>query len=116
MPTALSSIPRTGETLDAAVPHATVVKAEGEIDLTTADALRLRVLAALATHRRVAVDLSAVTFMDCAGLRALVAARLHADRSGRRVTLYRPSRPVRRLLAAARLDHTLRRAQTAPPH
>ncbi|NUS57356.1 MAG: STAS domain-containing protein [Streptomycetaceae bacterium] len=103
-----------------AAPHrardrgAAVVAAKGEIDLATAEALRNRITAALETHREVAVDLSAVTFIDCSGLRVLITARNQADRLGRSLTLRDPSRPVRRLLAATRLDHTLR-TRTQPP-
>ncbi|MEV6210736.1 STAS domain-containing protein [Kitasatospora sp. NPDC051914] len=82
----------------------TVVTARGEIDIETADALRARLEAALSRHAHVAVDLSGVTFIDCSGLRALTAAHRLARRTGRRLTLRAPSRPVVRLLALTRLD------------
>lgn len=85
-----------------------VVLAEGEIDIATAGALRDRLLTALDRHTMVEVDMSAVTFIDCAGLRALLAARTWADRHGRRLLVHDPSRPVRRLLAWTRLDRHLR--------
>ncbi|MEU8140053.1 STAS domain-containing protein [Streptodolium elevatio] len=85
-----------------------VVKAEGEIDIATADALRDRLIAALNQHAAVAADMSAVTFIDCAGLRALLAARAFAERHGRHLAVHDPSRPVRRLLAWTRLDPRLR--------
>lgn len=85
-----------------------VVAAAGEIDIATAAALRRRLVVALDRHPAVAVDMSAVTFIDCAGLRALLAARHHADRHGRRLAVLNPSRPVRRLLTLTRLDRYLR--------
>lgn len=87
---------------------AAVVAAAGEIDIATGAALRRRLVVALDEHPAVAVDMSAVTFIDCAGLRALLAARNHADRQGRHLTVHNPSRPVRRLLALTRLDRYLR--------
>jgi anti-anti-sigma factor len=61
-----------------------VVALQGEIDLATADEIVDAVDAVLATGRctRVRVDLAAVSFLDCAGVRALVGARGHAERLG----------------------------------
>ncbi|MCF2527151.1 STAS domain-containing protein [Yinghuangia soli] len=92
----------------AATGGTAVVRAEGEMDIATADALRDRLVAALAEHTEVTVDLSAVTFIDCAGLRGLLAARAFADRHGRHLAVHDPSRPVRRLLAWTGLDRQLR--------
>lgn len=84
-----------------------VVAARGEIDISTADALRARLVAALSRHEHVAVDLGEVTFIDCGGLRALTGAHRIAERTGRRLTLRSPSRPVVRLLSLTRLDREL---------
>lgn len=92
----------------AAAARRAIVRADGEIDIATADALRDRLCAALTEHAEVAADMSAVTFIDCAGLRALLAARAFADGHGRRLVVHDPSRPVRRLLAWTRLDRHLR--------
>jgi anti-sigma B factor antagonist len=75
-----------------------VIMARGDIDLESAPSLCVDLLDALDTHREVVLDLSGVTFMDCAGLRALVHARNHADRRGARLILRRPGAPVLRLL------------------
>ncbi|MGW7444161.1 STAS domain-containing protein [Kitasatospora sp. NPDC054795] len=75
-----------------------IVRANGEIDLDTAPSLRRALATALETHREVVLDLSEVTFMDCAGLGALVRARNQADRSGRHLILRGTSRCVVRLL------------------
>ncbi|MFF2546483.1 STAS domain-containing protein [Kitasatospora sp. NPDC058063] len=75
-----------------------VVRASGEIDLDTAPALRGALTAAFESHREVALDLSEVTFIDCAGLGALVRARNQADRCGGRLVLRGAGRRVVRLL------------------
>lgn len=85
-----------------------VVTACGEIDIDTAPALGLALLAALRTHREVTLDLSEVTFMDCAGLRELVDARNQADRRGSNLILRGAGAPVLRLLRLTGLDRRLR--------
>ncbi|MBP0450671.1 STAS domain-containing protein [Kitasatospora sp. RG8] len=84
-----------------------VVRARGEIDLHAAPSLRRALSAALASHRAVVLDLSEVTFMDCAGLGALVWARNQADRSGRRLVLRGAGRCVVRLLKLTGLHRRL---------
>lgn len=86
---------------------AAVVRARGDIDLATAPSLRSALKAALATHREVVLDLSQVTFMDCAGLGALVDARNQADRCGGRLLLRGAGRPVARLLHLTGLQRRL---------
>ncbi|MFJ9444967.1 STAS domain-containing protein [Kitasatospora sp. NPDC101235] len=87
------------------------VRVRGEIDLDTAPALRCELERALAEHHVVVLDLSQVTFMDCAGLGALVQARNQADHSGRRLVLHGTGRPVARLL---KLTGLTRRLAPAP--
>ncbi|MFI8461996.1 STAS domain-containing protein [Kitasatospora sp. NPDC085464] len=84
-----------------------VVRAGGEIDLDTAPTLRRALAAALASHREVVLDLSEVTFMDCAGLGALVQACDQADRRGRRLILRGAGRCVVRLLELTGLRRRL---------
>ncbi|MET9611966.1 STAS domain-containing protein [Kitasatospora indigofera] len=92
---------------------AAVVRARGDIDLDTAPALRHRLEAALREHRDVVLDLSQVTFMDCAGLGALLDASDRADRDGRHLVL-RPVGPdVLRLLRITGLEGRL---TVAPDH
>ncbi|WP_051836851.1 STAS domain-containing protein [Streptomyces sp. NRRL WC-3742] len=83
------------------------VRARGEIDLDTAPRLRRELERALSEHHVVVLDLSQVTFMDCAGLGALVQARNRADHSGRRLVVHGISRPVARLLTLAGLTRRL---------
>ncbi|MFF0388295.1 STAS domain-containing protein [Kitasatospora sp. NPDC004615] len=98
--------------------HPFIVRVDGEIDLDTAPALRRALAAALEAHREVVLDLSEVTFMDCAGLGALVRARNQADRSGRRLILRGAGRCVVRLLELTGLHRRLAaepRAGTVAP-
>jgi len=90
-----------------------VVRASGEVDLDTAAALHRALAEALRAHREVVLDLSQVTFMDCAGLRALVAARNQADRQGRRLVLRGVGHRVVRLLKLTGLNRRLM-SQPAP--
>ncbi|WP_244291130.1 STAS domain-containing protein [Streptomyces subrutilus] len=71
----------------------------GEIDFHNAAALRDVLLIALTSHRgTLRLDLAAVTFCDCAGLNALLAARAAALRAGRGLHITAAGRPVERLL------------------
>ncbi|MGW6864828.1 STAS domain-containing protein [Streptomyces sp. NPDC054904] len=75
------------------------VRVCGEIDFENAAHLRRDLLAALVTHRgTLLLDLRRVTFCDCAGLNALLAARQAAHRAGRGLRITDVSRPVARLL------------------
>ncbi|MEU8517688.1 STAS domain-containing protein [Kitasatospora sp. NPDC048722] len=93
--------------MNAQVDEPFVVRARGEIDFDTAPSLRRALAAALESHREVVLDLSEVTFMDCAGLGALVRARNQADRSGRRLVLRGAGRCVVRLLKLTGLHRRL---------
>ncbi|MFB7676557.1 STAS domain-containing protein [Kitasatospora purpeofusca] len=84
-----------------------VVRACGEIDLDTAPSLHRAPAAALESHRKVVLNLSEVTFMDCAGLGALVRARNQADHGGARLVLRGAGRRVVRLLKLTGLHRRL---------
>jgi len=74
------------------------VTAVGEVDLAAAPAVDAMFAGAVTgTYRRVVIDVSGVTFLDAAGLRALRAGPT-ADDEGVEVCLLAPSRPVRRIL------------------
>ncbi|MFF2815310.1 STAS domain-containing protein [Kitasatospora cineracea] len=83
------------------------VRVKGEIDLDTAPPLRCALATALDSHREVVLDLSEVTFMDCAGLGALVRARNQADRRGARLVLHGAEPHVVRLLKLTGLHRHL---------
>ncbi len=61
-----------------------MVRASGDIDYDTAPALRRTLAAEFGKRREGVLDLSQVTFMDCAGLSAVVHAHGRADRLGGR--------------------------------
>ena len=81
----------------------TVVRVRGELDLTTAPALRAALEAALQEciepdSMSVEVDMFEVTFIDCSGLNALIACRREAASPGPTLSLVRPSWCVRRVV------------------
>jgi anti-anti-sigma factor len=76
-----------------------VVGVSGEIDIASAPKLREQLLAALGRHgARLALDLGGVTFMDCAGINVLLAARRHARLEGGWVRVARASRRARNII------------------
>ena len=81
----------------------------GDIDLATAGDLLLRLLMlAGPASGAIALDLSQVTFIDCAGLRTLIALDRHARSTGGSVHVAAVSLPVARLfeLIALHADAT----------
>ena len=79
-------------------PETVWVRAAGEIDCANAVLLSQALAAALAHGSgRVDVDLAEVTFIDCAGLRALTCA---GDAAGERLRLVAASEAVRWVLCA----------------
>jgi anti-anti-sigma factor len=100
------------------VPQArewSLVRATGDIDLATADELDGALLAATGDDRpdrHLVLDLGAVTFLDCAGLRPLVAAR---RRLMDRFWLANPPPQVRRLLSLTGLTEAFAYLDDVPP-
>jgi anti-anti-sigma factor len=79
-----------------------IVRLAGEIDCATGPAVQADLLRTVSEHRAdVVADLGEVTFLDCAGLGALVAVRVWAAEHGLRFRVTRPAPAVRRLLDAA---------------
>jgi len=76
----------------------------GELDLTTRPVLAEHLSAVLRTGpRRLVLDMSGTTFMDCGSARLIVSAgRFLPD--ARRLIIRRPSPPVRRVLGLTGLD------------
>jgi anti-anti-sigma factor len=80
-----------------------VVRVSGELDMTTAPALRAALEAALKAcvepaSMTVLVDMSDVTFMDCSGLNTIIACRRDATAPGATLSLVRPSWCVQRVV------------------
>ena len=85
-----------------------IVHVVGEMDIASSEMLdsALRSLVQR-SHGRVIVDLSRVTFMDSAGLRALVRARERMDACGRWLVTRGASGQPRRLLDIGRIRYGL---------
>ncbi|MCC5578367.1 STAS domain-containing protein [Microtetraspora sp. AC03309] len=98
--------------LDVAVeaegPHA-VIHPYGEIDLTTTGILwdTLDRVIQQASVPKIEVDMSDVSFMDCAGIRALIPIKQHVREQGGTFVLTHVPHVVERLLSAVGLDHEL---------
>jgi anti-sigma B factor antagonist len=76
-----------------------VVRIEGEIDVCVADRLQELLLRITRAHGpRLLLDLSAVSFMDCAGRRALVLTLRHAELCGWSMHLIAASAMVRKII------------------
>ena len=79
-----------------------IIRADGEIDLATRDAITSAAHGAVADGAtRLVLDLSAVTFMDSSGIAALIDTLSIAS-----VTLRKPSEAVDRLIATTGLTDT----------
>jgi anti-anti-sigma factor len=81
-------------------PATAWVAVSGEVDLATAEVLRERLLGVLRDEAptMLGVDLAGVTFLDCAGISALVAVHNAAVRTGRQMRVTHTQPIVRRVL------------------
>jgi anti-sigma B factor antagonist len=85
-----------------------VVTISGEIDIQSGQQLRDHLLCTIRRHgARLALDLTGVTFIDCAGINVLLAARRRAQLEGGWLCVIRASPRVQRVLALTRLHHVL---------
>jgi anti-anti-sigma factor len=86
----------------------------GDLDLATAGILGEAIDVFDARHfTRVTIDVSEISFCDCAGLGALITAHHTITDTGGHLRLIRPSRPVQRLLTVARCRWLLTPAPSA---
>jgi anti-anti-sigma factor len=84
------------------------LRLQGDLDLAAADLFAAVIRHHLATgHRYVRLDLSGLSFLDCAGLRALLTAHHELLARGGRLTLTNVGRPTARLLRLTLLDTVL---------
>jgi anti-anti-sigma factor len=77
-----------------------VVAVHGEVDKATAPLLAAALATAIDGASCIEVDLGETTFMDSAGLKALVAAQIRLGRLPEAVMVRNPRRSIRRLLEA----------------
>lgn len=83
-----------------------VVLACGEVDLSTADPLAGYLIATAEQHGpRLILDLSAVGFLDCSGLGALVRTRTHLRARDSQLVLVGLQPKVAKILRLGRLEH-----------
>ena len=76
------------------------VHVAGEVDMCTAAQLATAARQAITGHPHgILIDLSAVAFLDAAGITALLASRRAADEQGIRMRAVNPCGVVRRVLA-----------------
>ena len=76
-----------------------VVWASGDVDTNMAEVFRDMMLRVMRRHSpSLLLDLSGVSFMDCAGLRALLTTRRRAELRGGFMRLIAVSRAVRRII------------------
>jgi anti-sigma B factor antagonist len=93
-----------------------VVHVSGEIDIATAPRLRDELLGTIRRHgAQLALDLSGVTFMDCAGISVLLAARRLARLDGGWVRVLQASHRAWKVLTLTGLhrEFTLAGPETA---
>jgi anti-anti-sigma factor len=94
--------------LDISIQPGPVVTVNGEIDMYSGQELGDQLLRAMRRHgARLVLDLSSVTFIDCAGINVLLAARRHAQLEGGWLRIIRASPRVHRVLELTRLHHVL---------
>jgi anti-anti-sigma factor len=94
--------------LDISIRPGPVVTISGEIDIQSGPQLRDQLLRTMGRHgARLALDLTGVTFIDCAGINVLLAARRGAQLEGGWLRVIRASPRVQRVLVLTRLHDVL---------
>ncbi|MPZ16087.1 MAG: anti-sigma factor antagonist [Chloroflexi bacterium] len=85
---------------------AAILVVRGELDAASADETLGEVMRAMGetSHQRILIDLADVTFMDAAGLGALIRARTIANVLRIPLAIVAPSEAVRRLLRLSETD------------
>jgi anti-anti-sigma factor len=79
--------------------RSTIVRIGGEIDVSVGQALEEGLLSIMRAHTpRLLLDLSAVTFIDCAGIKVLLLTRRRAESRSGSADLIEASAPVRWLI------------------
>ena len=82
-----------------------VVALRGELDFSGAAGVEAAIAAVMVPGQSLIIDLSALDFMDCAALRALLRVQALAESGGGRVVLAAPPWRVRRLLVLSGQEH-----------
>ena len=85
----------------------TVVRLAGELDLGNAEQLSTLLRREARRARRIVLDVSALGFCDCAGLRAILSGRDRAQADGGDLVLSGVTPALARLLTVTHLDDPL---------
>jgi len=85
----------------------TVVALPEEIDLLNATCAAEQLTSAVRRNPAVIIDMTATTFCDCAGARAIVQAHERATDSGAELRLVVTAEPVRRIFGLLGIDRLL---------
>ena len=93
-------------------PKYVLVAVAGEIDIATVAGLRERLVALAVGGRPLVIDLDQVSFMDAAGLGALVGAAKAAAGHGVGLHVVCARQPIRRLFRITGLDRSIPLART----
>jgi anti-anti-sigma factor len=92
-----------------------VAEVSGDIDIATAPWLRETLLLAIQRYGpAIDVDLHGVTFLDCAGINALLATARRARLEGGQVRVTRLSAPARRVISLLGLQQQLLTGADSP--
>jgi anti-sigma B factor antagonist len=85
-----------------------IVRIEGEIDVCVADRVQQLLLRIMRMHGpRLLLDLSAVSFIDCAGLRAVMLTLRHAELHGWSMHLIAASAMTRKMITLTGMEGVL---------
>ena len=86
----------------------TIVRIDGEIDVCVADRVQQLLLRIMHMHGpRLQLDLSAVSFIDCAGLRAAMLTLRHAELHGWSMHLIAASAMTRKMITLTGMEGVL---------
>jgi anti-anti-sigma factor len=96
--------------------EASLIRAAGEIDLSTVAALGHELESARETNATALLDLSEVTFIDSTGLHLLLEASRHAKLSDWPFFIVRPSAAVQGLVETSRTADQLALVEPLPEH
>jgi anti-anti-sigma factor len=107
-PSASASFDALGLRVEIRLGVPVVAEVSGDVDIATAPRLRETLLLAIQRHGpAISVDLQGVTFLDCAGVNALLAAERRARLEGGKVQVTRSSAPAWRVITLLGLQDLL---------
>ncbi|MDZ4202391.1 MAG: STAS domain-containing protein [Gallionella sp.] len=91
-----------------------ILSLSGEIDMHSSPAARQLILGLVKNNQPLAVDLSAVSYMDSSGVATLVEGFQHAKKQNQGFVLVAPSGSVLGVIKLARLDKVFRIVSSLP--